>query len=85
MLGYWHSKNPVTINNENIKCTVYLKENAAMICIYNFSAKKESICLNINKELLGFDYSDILTIPEINNYQKCGNMLISDNIELDGR
>lgn len=55
MLGYWHSKNPVLTDNEKVLTTVYLKENSALVSIYNFSDKKEEFKLNINKELLGFE------------------------------
>lgn len=55
MLGYWHSENPVKTDNENVLSTVYLKDNTALLCLYNFSNKKENFSLNINKALLGFD------------------------------
>lgn len=54
MLGYWHSKNPVKTTNKNVLSTVYKKENEALLCLYNFSDKKESFHIEINDELLGF-------------------------------
>lgn len=54
MLGYWHSENPVHTSNENVLATVYLKENEALVCLYNFSNSSQKFTLNINKELLGF-------------------------------
>ena len=54
MLGYWHSKNPVKTDNKNVLATVYLKQNKALICIYNFADKAQKFKLNINNELLGF-------------------------------
>lgn len=55
MLGYWHSKNPVKTDNENVLATVYLKENKALVCVYNFGSKAQKFNLKIDKELLGFN------------------------------
>ena len=54
MLGYWHSENPVKTDNENVLATVYLKENEALICLYNFSDKRESFSIKIDNKLMGF-------------------------------
>lgn len=54
MLGYWHSENPVKTDNGNVLATVYLKNTAALVCIYNFADKAQSFSLEINNELLGF-------------------------------
>lgn len=55
MLGYWHSKNPVKTDNENVLATVYLKHNEALLCLYNFSTKTEKFNISIDNSLLGFD------------------------------
>lgn len=54
MLGYWHSENPVKTDNENVLATVYLKENKALICLYNFSDKREGFSIKIDNKLMGF-------------------------------
>lgn len=54
MLGYWHSKNPVKTDNDNVLVTVYLKKDSALLCFYNFSHKTEKFAVDINEELLGF-------------------------------
>lgn len=54
MLGYWHSKNPVKTNNKNVLSTVYLKDNSALVCLYNFDFGKQKFELDFNKEFLGF-------------------------------
>jgi len=54
MLGYWHSKNPVKTSNSNVLVTTYLKEDSALICIYNFADRIQKFSLDINPELLGF-------------------------------
>lgn len=58
MLGYWHSENPIRNDNENVLSTVYLKENAALLCLYNFSGKKEKFNLKMYPALLGFEISE---------------------------
>lgn len=62
MLGYWHSKNPIKTDNKNVLSTVYLKSNNALICLYNFSDRKEAFTLNINEKLLGFKPNDTFEI-----------------------
>lgn len=54
MIGYWHSENPVKTDNENVLATVYLKENKALICLYNFSDKREGFSIKIDNKLMGF-------------------------------
>lgn len=70
MLGYWHSKNPVVTDNENVLSTVYLKDNKALLCLYNFSGKKEKFNLKINKSLLGFDISKAGEVRFGKNHQR---------------
>lgn len=54
MLGYWHSKNPVKTDNRNVLSTVYLKDNEALLCLYNFSNKSEKFGISIDENMLGF-------------------------------
>lgn len=54
MLGYWHSENPVKIDNINVLATVYLKAGSALVCLYNFSQKTEKFSVNLDQKLLGF-------------------------------
>lgn len=54
MLGYWHSENPVRTDNSNVLTTVYLKENEALVCAYNFADKAQSFSFELNEKLLGF-------------------------------
>lgn len=70
MLGYWHSKNPIKTDNENVLTTVYLKGDCALLCIYNFSSKREKFKLDINRELLGFDINKAENIKFGSNIKK---------------
>lgn len=58
MLGYWHRENPASTDNKNVLATVYLKEDKALICLYNFSFKREKFRLKLDKSLLTFDISE---------------------------
>lgn len=55
MLGYWHSKNPACTDNQNVLSTVYLKNDSALICLYNFADKAQAFNLSLNSALLGFN------------------------------
>lgn len=54
MLGYWHSENPVKTDNKNVLSTVYLKNNSALVCLYNFDFCSQKFNFNLNSDLLGF-------------------------------
>lgn len=58
MLGYWHSKNPIATDNKNVLTTVYKKGESALLCVYNFSDKKECFNFLTDRELLGFEPHD---------------------------
>ena len=57
MLGYWHSQNPIVTDNPNVLTTVYLKDNSALLCAYNFSKRGEKFNFVIDNEKLGFSPS----------------------------
>lgn len=59
MLGYWNSKNPVHTDNENVLTTTYLKDDEALVAIYNFSNKAQKFNLSIDEKLLGFKYKSV--------------------------
>lgn len=62
MLGYWNSRNPVKTNNRNVLTTVYLKNNAALFCIYNFADRTENFNIEIDMNLLGFKWNSVSEI-----------------------
>lgn len=69
MLGYWHSKNPARTDNENVLTTTYLKDNEALIAIYNFSNKAQRFTLHIDEKLLGFRYKSAEKINFENKFK----------------
>lgn len=75
MLGYWHSKNPITTDNENVFTTVYLKGDSALLCVYNFSQKAEKFAFGINKDLLGFEPKTVQKIKFGSNIKQKADIL----------
>lgn len=55
MFGYWHSKNPIVTDSEDVLTTVYVKDSSALLCVYNFSKHARRFKFDINTELLGFE------------------------------
>ena len=55
MFGYWHSKNPIVTDSEDVLTTVYVKDGSALLCVYNFSKHAKRFKFDINTELLGFE------------------------------
>lgn len=83
MLGYWHSKNPITTDNENVLTTVYKKGESALLCVYNFSNKKECFNFLTDGELLGFEPCDIRKIKFGSKVKKHAD--ITKSQQLGGR
>lgn len=75
MLGYWHSKNPITTDNENVLTTVYKKGESALLCVYNFSQKAEKFAFGINKDLLGFEPKTVQKIKFGSNIKQKADIL----------
>lgn len=63
MLGYWHSKNPFSTDNENVLVTSYKNGENYLVCAYNFSEKKEQFEFTINEVLLARPLADYSVIP----------------------
>lgn len=84
MRGYWHTANPVTLQNDDIKCTVYIKEKSALVCLYNFSDDKKSFVLNIDNAKLGF-VPKCMQRVKIESLQSKKSLHINDTITLKGK
>lgn len=70
MIGYWDQGKIVETNNRNVKATVYLKSDEALIAIGNFDREDQHIRLSINWDKLGFHTKNIrIEAPAIANFQ----------------
>lgn len=84
MLGYWHSKNPVSTGDENVLATVYKKDNSALVCLFNFSDKKHAVNLKIDENLLGFHASSCERVY-IKKTQRKKKVNLEKSIKLKGK
>lgn len=84
MRGYWHSKNPVTTDDENIKATVYVKKDCALVCMFNFSDKKAIVYPKIDSNLLGFNVKEASQVY-IKKLQKEKCLNLAKGIQLKGK
>ena len=71
MIGYWDAKCPIHTSSDDVKATVYAKEDKALISLGNFGNKNIKIKLHIDWDLLGLDPSNsMLYAPEVEDFQK---------------
>ena len=71
MLGYWVDRSPLKTNKENIKSTIYLNPDKALIAIGSWSGKDENVQLEIDWGKLDFDETTMqLSSPKIEGLQE---------------
>ncbi len=69
-IGYWDDENPVKTSNDNVLASVYVKENAIMVAIGNWTDKVQNISLTIDWKKIGMNPSSaIVEVPEIEDLQ----------------
>ena len=71
MLGYWVDRSPIKTHHKNIKSTVYLKNDKILIAMGSWSAKNESVKLDIDWQKIRFNpLKTKLYSPEISGMQE---------------
>ena len=71
MIGYWDPDCPVKTSDPEVKATAYVKDDATLVSIGNFSGKDKTVLLDIDWKALGLDPSNAnLTAPRIENFQE---------------
>lgn len=84
MYGYWHSKNPITVDNEDVEATCYVKDNKVLVSIFNFANTSAVFKLAVDSELLGYRVKNSAVKPRIKQIQ--GKGLVDINrIKLAGK
>lgn len=83
MLGWWHGKNPVSTGLDCVKATVYLKNNRALVAMYNFDRRPHLVYTEIDNALLGFTPSRAVK-PHIASIQARAAVKLSRGILLRG-
>lgn len=70
MIGYWDKNNPVKVNDDSIKVTVYQGAKESILAVGNFSNDDQFCSVNIDYRKLGLDSSECsFTAPAIERYQ----------------
>ncbi len=70
MLGYWQENNPVKTSDEQIKATVYLKDDKMLVALGNFDNTERSTRINIDWKSLNWRKDKVkITVPYVQNYQ----------------
>ncbi|MBR5632382.1 MAG: hypothetical protein IKW68_00235, partial [Clostridia bacterium] len=66
MYGYWHPDCPVSVDNDEVKATVYVKDNGdVLICLASWFPYAREFSLSVDKEALGITGDFELYAPEI--------------------
>lgn len=81
MRGWWHSQNPVDTGCDDVKATVYIKKDKALLCMYNFGKKAVFIKPHIDEKLMGFSPKSA-SKPHIRTVQAGGRVNIEKGMRL---
>ncbi len=70
MIGYWDPECPVTIADQDVKATVYVKDDSILVSIGNFGTKDKSVSLSVDWKALGMDPATAkIAAPAISKFQ----------------
>lgn len=79
MVGYWDPECAVTTNDPEVKATTYVKDDAVLVCVGNFSDKDKEVRLSVDFNKLGFDPATArLLAPAVMNFQEGGTFKADD-------
>ena len=86
MVGYWEKESPVSCNNANVKATVYIGSDDAIISVANWSGTDQDVSIAIDCLKLGFDQKKFnVSIPEIKDFQTEQKNLSLDKVTIPGK
>jgi len=86
MIGYWDDDNPVTVDNDSVKVTVYTGSKESVISIANFGSTDQKCSLDINFQKLRYKKSDYnFFIPEIYGYQPAMQLNSLDHLQIPAK
>lgn len=82
MIGYWDPAVPVKSNNDDVKVTVYKKDDKIMIAYASWASNDVRMRLDVDWKALGMDPADASAFyPEIDGFQgQQGNIDLQDII-----
>lgn len=83
--GYWDPECPVTVDNENIRASVFRGEKQTVIAIANWSKEEEGTPLQIDWEKLGYNATTCsIEIPYIKDFQEAQPLQSLSTIDVPG-
>ena len=83
MIGYWVDYSPIKVDNNDIKCTIYQRDDKILISLASWSNKDEDINLSIEWDKINFNPSSAkLTSPEIEGLQVYNKYQVGDKINV---
>lgn len=87
MLGYWDEKCPVSIDDPDVKATVYVNKNGdALVAVGNFSEEAKDVSLNIRYKALKKNRTKVsLYMPAVNNFQQEQTLRDGQSLHLEGK
>ncbi|HCM78032.1 MAG TPA: hypothetical protein DIS90_16735 [Cytophagales bacterium] len=78
MIGYWANDNPVKINHEKVKATLYKKNDALLIAIASWAEDDVKVNLEIDWRAMGLKPRSLMQMPAIKDYQEEKTLAIKD-------
>ncbi|MBR6807049.1 MAG: hypothetical protein IKM46_01575 [Clostridia bacterium] len=83
MYGYWHPECPVAVDNDQVKATVYVKENGdVLICLASWFPFTRSFRLSIDLDALGITGDYELYAPKIENMRPTDRRLPLEGVDM---
>lgn len=83
MIGYWVSDNPVKINNEKVKATLYRKkDNTLLIAVASWAENDVDVELDIDWDALGIKPRSLMATPAIPDYQDEQTLRVKDTLTI---
>lgn len=71
MTGFWEEQSLINTGNPDVKATTYVKNNALLVALGNFSGQEQTVRLNINWDKIGLDENKVrMKAPEIEDFQE---------------
>ncbi len=86
MMGYWDEHCPVKTNDNEVKATVYVKKNCAMIVLGNFSEQEKRVRLTFDWKTLHMNPKRVkLYAPQMERYQVERTFALDEDLLIEGK
>lgn len=83
MYGYWHPDCPVTVDNDEVKATVYVKESGeALICLASWFPYAREFYISVDREALGITGDYEFYAPEIGGMRPTDRRIPLEGVDM---